>query len=153
MLKKISLVLVMLFAIVAFSVPASAELPWEYSEEAHGNAFLAQGQFGVGILMTGFVINPIDIGYSEYEGCEDCGCGMDAGLYWGGMSIDILAIQATGQGQIMGSDGEGFAMGCQKINNEYLLEGPGLTLKMSQSASQFGIVHSSGYSYSETWDD
>ena len=146
MLKKIALV-VSLLCIVAFSAPAMAQMPYGNSD------FLEQEQFGVNLLMTGLVINPVDIGVSEYEN-RPCGRveGFDLGLYWGGLTIDILAVQAISQHQSINIPGRGgFAMGCQKYNNSLSVVSDGLTIKMTQDGSQFGIGYSSSKRYNDCY--
>lgn len=144
MLKKIALV-VSLFCLIAFSVPAMATMNGEYYD--YGDAYLNQGQFGVNLLITGLVIDPIDIEYSENEAYGDCGWASDFGLYWGGMSIDILAVQVIGQQQSMGTCGYSWVDGHQCFKNKLSLESDGLKIEMMQKSSQSGWADSYGY-----WD-
>ena len=154
MLKKISLVIVSLFCLVALSAPAAiAECPIPFEDQAaNGDAYLTQGQFGINSLMSGFSINPLAITYSETEVCDNecCNCdyAQNAGLDWGGVNIDLLIVQGLGQGQMMGSHGEASASGMQSFNNSLSLDNSGMKLNMSQEATQFGTVESSGYEIS-----
>ena len=153
MFKKISLIIVALLCVIALSAPVIADCPIPFEEqEAYGDAYLAQGQFGINTLMSGFSINPLAISYSETEVCDNecCGCdrAREAGLDWGGINIDLLIVQGLGQGQMMGSQGEGYATGIQTFNNSLSLDNSGMKLNMSQDATQFGTVESSGYEIS-----
>ena len=142
MFKKISLVVVMLFALIAFSVPAMAVM---YDGYYGDDTYLSQGQFGINLLVTGLVINPVDIGYNESESCGEYGWGQDFGFYWGGMSIDVLAVQAIGQSQSMGTTGYGYVEGEQHFRNAIILQSPGFNLMMMQESSQYGYSSSDWY--------
>lgn len=139
MLKKILLV-VSLFCLIAFAVPALAEYPGGDKD------YLEQSQFGVNLLLTGLVINPVDIGYSEFNDSCFGDYGMDFGLYWGGMSIDVLAIQVIGQTQSLGKPCcYNYVSGQQEFRNELILKSPGFNLRMIQESRQSAYADKGWY--------
>jgi len=90
-------------------------------------------QFGVNILATGISIGPIQT--SEYE--QFCKYAWGESFYWGGLSIDLLAVQGTFQTMEVKN-------GCanQYFSNYTKLVTPNMYLKMEQNAYQNAHVQS-----------
>ena len=109
-------------------------------------------------LLTGVVIEPLAINqfseYSDHYYKSDYSSKSGFGLDWGGLSIDVLAVQAGIQMQSMGLE-----TGCCDRNYSYYnggsnvidqsikLKSDGLTIKMTQYARQGGEISASANSY------
>jgi hypothetical protein len=93
-------------------------------------------QAGINIFATGIAIGPVE--WSEYE--QFCHYSWGEGFYWGGLSIDVLAIQGITQTMELKN-------GCanQYFENKIKLETPSMCLKMSQESYQ--NAHVKSYSY------
>jgi len=126
-MKKILLIVAL---IVCFAAPAFA---WEEQESWPGVDMYAAG---INIFATGIAIGPVQ--WAEYE--KGCHYVWNESFYWGGLSIDLLAIQGLTQSMQV-------TKGCanQYFENRIKLETGTMCLKMSQEGYQ--NAHVKSYSY------
>ena len=113
----------------------------------YGNAYVDQDQAGINTMLTGIEIAPVDVTQSEQEDCGECSWNDSFGFNWGGLSIDLIAIQAIRQNQEIGVYGYGYANAHQQFYNNISLETPTMSLHMSQSGYQNANVSSYNYGY------
>jgi len=136
-MRKLIITVLAVFCI-AIATPAIG-MQSDGGPDCCGNSYLEQGQFGVNALLTGIEISPLSI--SEIE---ECCCTSEFGLNWGGLNVDMIAIQAIGQRQGMGTMGSASVGGIQCSSNKIELHTDTMDLLMKQKSFQTGHSSSSG---------
>ena len=135
MFKKLSVLFIVLF-MLAISLPAMAVGVWDGYYNSWGNTYAYQDQAGINTMLTGIEIEPVNVSQSEQENCGECSWNDSFGFNWGGLSVDLIAIQAIRQTQEIGVYGYGYANAHQQFYNNISLETPTMSLHMNQAGYQ-----------------
>ena len=124
--------LLLLVALIATLVMVSPAVADEYSyQDGDGDVQMMQG--GINLFATGIAIGPIETSWYE----QTCRRFSGESFYWGGLSIDVLAVQAIGQTMSVGGGNCCYGgFGYQSFENKIKLVTPNMTLKMEQNGYQ-----------------